>query len=159
MPKTTIKKIVSGGQTGADQAGLDFAIEHGIRHGGWIPKGRLTEAGPLPEKYKLQEMPTKSFPKRTERNLLDSDGTLIVSHGPMTGGTLLTWDLAKKHGKPCLHVDLCLKALEDAARLLRDWVELNGVEVMNVAGPRASKDSKIYAAVKGLLGAAKIVMT
>ena len=151
MPKTTIKKIVSGGQTGADQAGLDFAIEHGIPHGGWIPKGRLTEAGPLPELYQLQEMPTKSYPKRTEKNVLDSDGTLIVSHRPMKGGTLLTWNLAKKHGKPCLHVDFSVQTVEDAARLLRDWVEVNGVEVLNVAGPRKSKDSRIYEAVKGLL--------
>ncbi len=81
-----IKRIISGGQTGADQAALDVAIKLDISHGGWIPKGRLTEDGPLPDKYKLQEMPTSSYPKRTEKNILDSDGTLILSHGKLTGG-------------------------------------------------------------------------
>ena len=73
-----ITKIVSGGQTGADRAALDVAIEEGILHGGWIPKGRKTETGPLPEKYQLKEMPTEEYPKRTEQNVIDSDGTLII---------------------------------------------------------------------------------
>jgi len=82
-----LTKIISGGQTGADQAALDAAIEMGIPHGGWIPKGRLTEAGPLPEKYNLQEMPSKDYLKRTQQNVLDSDGTLFFSHGDLTGGS------------------------------------------------------------------------
>jgi predicted Rossmann-fold nucleotide-binding protein len=65
-----LKKIISGGQTGADRAALDTAIEKGIPHGGWIPKGRKTEDGTLPEQYNLQEMPTTSYPKRTEKNIL-----------------------------------------------------------------------------------------
>ena len=73
-----IKKIISGGQTGADRAALDVAIKLGIRHGGWIPKGRKTEDGPLSDKYQLQEMPTASYPARTEQNVIDSDGTLII---------------------------------------------------------------------------------
>jgi predicted Rossmann-fold nucleotide-binding protein len=80
-----IKKIISGGQTGADQAALDVAIELGIPHGGWIPKGRKTEAGRLPEKYHLKEMPTAEYRKRTEQNVIDSDGTLIISHGELNG--------------------------------------------------------------------------
>ena len=61
------ERIVSGGQTGADQAALDVAIELAIPHGGWVPKGRRTERGPLPEKYRMKEMPTDSYPKRTEQ--------------------------------------------------------------------------------------------
>mgnify|MGYP006305357071 FL=1 len=57
-----LQKIISGGQTGADRAGLDVAIELGIPHGGWIPKGRKAEDGVLPDKYHLQEMPTSSYP-------------------------------------------------------------------------------------------------
>ena len=53
-----IEKIISGGQTGADQAALDAAIKLGIPHGGWMPIGRMTEDGPLPDKYDLIEMPT-----------------------------------------------------------------------------------------------------
>ncbi len=84
-----LKKIISGGQTGADQAALDAAIKLGIPHGGWIPKGRSTENGKLPDKYKLKEMPTKSYPNRTEQNVIDSDGTLIITHGKLTGGSNL----------------------------------------------------------------------
>ena len=101
-----LTKIISGGQTRADQAALDFAIENDMSHGGWIPKGRMTEEGPLPARYYLQEMPTKSYPKRSEKNILDSDGTLIVPHGKITGGTALTRKLAVKHAKPWLHIDL-----------------------------------------------------
>ena len=82
----TINKIVSGGQTGADQAALNVAIKLSIPHGGWIPKGRITEAGFLPSKYKLQEMPSKSYALRTEQNVNDSNGTLVVSHGALRGG-------------------------------------------------------------------------
>ena len=82
-----IKRIISGGQTGADRAALDFAIKMDLPHGGWIPKGRLAEDGPLPEKYQLQEMPTQNYPKRTEQNVIDSDGTLIITHGKLTGGS------------------------------------------------------------------------
>lgn len=85
-----LKKIISGGQTGADVAGLDVAIKHGVPHGGAIPKGRLNEDGALPDRYNLQEMPTSSYPKRTEKNVVDSDGTVIFTHGELTGGSLLT---------------------------------------------------------------------
>ncbi len=146
-----LTEVISGGQTGADKAALDFAIENGIPYGGWIPKGKLTEEGPLPDKYHLQEMPTKSYPKRTEKNILDSDGTLIVSHGKITGGTALTRKLAKKHVKPWLHTDLDLTGLPEACNQLQGWIQKNGIQVLNVAGARASKDSNIYNAVKSLL--------
>ena len=92
-----IKKIISGGQTGADRAALDVAIKFNIPHGGWIPKGRIAEDGPLPDKYQLQEMPTSSYPKRTEQNVIDSDGTLIFSRGKPTGGTDYTRKMVLKH--------------------------------------------------------------
>ena len=81
-----IRKIISGGQTGADQAALDAAIKLDIPHGGWIPKGRLTENGPLPDKYKLTEMPGSGYTLRTEQNVIDSNGTLIISHGKLSEG-------------------------------------------------------------------------
>ena len=80
-------KIISGGQTGADRAALDVALKFGIPHAGWIPKGRKAEDGPLPEKYQLQEMPTDSYEARTEKNVPDSDGTLIIARGRPTGGS------------------------------------------------------------------------
>ncbi|MBW6461368.1 MAG: putative molybdenum carrier protein [Bacteroidales bacterium] len=148
-----IEKIISGGQTGADRAALDFAIKHNIPHGGWIPKGRKTEAGILPEKYHLQEMPTGSYPRRTEKNVLDSDGTLIVSHGLLTGGSALTTSYAEKHKKPWIHIDLEMTTCSEAVKMIQEWVERNGIKTMNVAGPRESKDPTIYLAVMELLEA------
>ena len=91
-----IKRIISGGQTGADRAALDFAIDKGIPHGGWVPIGRLAEDGQIPDRYHLSEMNTKSYPKRTEQNVKDSDGTLIISHGLISGGSRYTLDMAVK---------------------------------------------------------------
>jgi hypothetical protein len=81
-----IKKIISGGQTGADRAALDFAIYHDIRHGGWCPKGRLAEDGMIERRYELQETSSKSYPQRTEKNVRDSDGTAIFAQ-KLTGGS------------------------------------------------------------------------
>jgi len=139
-----LKKIVSGGQTGADQAALDATIKYGFPHGGWIPKGRKTENGILPDKYKLKEMPTDSYPKRTEQNVIDSDGTVIISHGKLTGGSKITRELAEKHDKPCLHIDLSETPAFIAASTINSWIIENKIEVLNIAGPRASKDPKIY---------------
>ena len=146
-----LKRIISGGQTGADRAALDFAIKMEIPHGGWIPKGRLAEDGPLPSKYHLKEMRTKIYPKRTEKNVVDSDGTLIVSHGRLTGGSQYTMDMAIMHGKPWLHINLNETSTLEAAQKVIDWVLSNRIETLNVAGPRASKDPKIYRAVFELL--------
>ena len=139
-----IKKIISGGQTGADRAALDVAIELNIPHGGWIPKGRKTEDGILPDKYQLKEMPTGSYPKRTEKNILDSDGTLIISHGKLTGGSALTRKLAKKHERPWIHIDMDQAPIFDAAEMVKSWIDRNNIQVLNVAGARASKDPEIY---------------
>jgi len=139
-----LRKIISGGQTGADQAALDAAIKLGIPHGGWIPKGRLTENGKLPGKYKLKEMPTKSYPKRTEQNVIDSDGTLIITHGKLTGGSKLTQKVAKKHDRPCIHINLDETLVFMAASEINSWIIEHGIKVLNVAGSRASKDPEIY---------------
>ena len=139
-----LKKIISGGQTGADRAALDAAIELGIPHGGWIPKGRRTEGGPLPDKYELKEMATPSYEERTEQNVIDSDGTLIVSHGQLTDGSAFTDEMAKKHERPCLHIDLDVIRGISAAQEIKSWILQNGVKTLNVAGPRASKAPEIH---------------
>ena len=146
-----IEKIISGGQTGADQAALDAAIKIGIPHGGWVPKGRITENGPLPDKYKMIEMPTKSYPERTDKNITESDGTLILSHGLLTGGSEYTRKLALKFNKPLLHVNLSKKTRFDTAVLINNWIVDYDIKTLNVAGPRASKDSKIYQATLDIM--------
>lgn len=146
-----IKRIISGGQTGADRAALDVAIELGIPHGGWIPKGRKTEDGRLPNEYGMLETTSIDYSQRTELNVLDSDGTLIVSHGNLTGGSAFTQELARKHRQPCLHVDLDNMSNSKAAEIIGSWIDAREIKVLNVAGPRASRDPKIYEAAKDVL--------
>jgi len=146
-----IEKIISGGQTGADRAALDAAIRLGIPHGGWIPKGRLAEDGPLPQRYRLQEMQSDSYPARTEQNVIDSDGTLIIARGKLTGGSDYTRKMTLKHRKQLLGIDLNLTGHYDAASLIVSWIKLQRVKILNVAGPRASKDPEIYRDVVTIL--------
>ena len=146
-----ITKIISGGQTGAGQAALDVSIKLGISHAGWIPKGRLTEAGNLDDKYKLKEMETSNYNKRTEQNVVDSDGTLIISHGKLTGGSDYTREMALFHNRPWLHIDLNKTNSFQAAGKIKSWIIENDIEVLNIAGPRASKDPLIYQATADIL--------
>ena len=146
-----IKKIISGGQTGADRAALDVAIKLGIPYGGWIPKGRITEEGALPVKYRMQEMPTESCPKRTEQNVIDSDGTLIIARGKLTGGTDYTRQMTLKHKKQLLSIDLEQTNLYDAASLVASWIQMRRIEILNIGGPRASNDQQIYSDVITIL--------
>jgi hypothetical protein len=139
-----IEKIMSGGQTGADRAALDFALKFFKPHGGWIPKGRITEDGPLPDKYQLEEMPTASYPARTEQNVIDSDGTVIFSRGKPTGGTDYTRKMVLKHKRHLVHIDLKLQTSYDAAYEILSTIEFYHIKILNVAGPRASKDPAIY---------------
>ena len=146
-----IKKIISGGQTGADQAALDAAIKAKIPHGGWIPQGRLTESGRLPVRYHLQEMPTTSYSARTEQNVIDSDGTLIISNGPLSGGSEYTREMALKHRKTILHINLSQTMEPDAVESIRVWITKHKILTLNVAGPRASQDPLIYENVLSLI--------
>ena len=146
-----LKKIISGGQTGADRAALDVALKFNIPHGGWIPRGRKTEQGPLPERYGLREMPGMDYPSRTKQNIMDSDGTAIISRGDLTGGSLLTQSFARIKGKPVCHVDLSMNEAFEAAVIVQSFILENGIEVLNVAGPRASHDPGIYFDVKTIL--------
>lgn len=146
-----VKKIISGGQTGTDQAALDVALKLGIPHGGWVPKGRLTEAGPLNGKYQLQEMENANYNQRTAQNVIDSDGTLIISHGTLTGGSEFTREMAVYHNRPWLHIDLNTTIAFQAAQQISSWIKEHDIQVLNVAGSRASKDPKIYRATADLL--------
>jgi len=148
-----IEKIISGGQAGADRAALDVAIKLGIPHGGWVPKGRKTEDGKLPKRYQLKETPHMSYPQRTEMNVIDSEGTLIITHGRLRGEAALTQKLAKKHNRPCFHVNLKETLGHKASEIVRFWIETRKIRVLNVAGSRASTDPKIYRSVRELLQA------
>ena len=149
--KCEINKIVSGGQSGADRAALDWAIEHGIPHGGWCPKGRRAEDGPIDGMYRLQQTPSANYVQRTEWNARDSDGTVVFSIGKtLTGGSKKTVALARKHGRPVLHVSVAsgVHAVEAA---LRRFIGEHDIKVLNVAGPRASKEPEVGKFVKAIL--------
>lgn len=150
-----LKRIVSGGQTGADRAALDVALEQGLEIGGWIPKGRLAEDGPISHRYEsLLETDSADPSVRTMLNVRDSDATLIVSHGPLQGGSLLTLEEARRLGRSVLHIDLAATPQAAAIRQLCEWLRRADPSTLNVAGPRASQDPAIYHAVVELLQAA-----
>ena len=128
-------RIVSGGQTGVDRAALDVAIALGLPHGGWCPHGRRAEDGRIPERYALREHASPEYAQRTEQNVLDSDGTLVLTIGAPRDGTALTVRLAERHAKPCRVVDL---AAPPPPTMVAAWITAHAIGVLNVAGPRES---------------------
>lgn len=147
--------IVSGGQTGADRAALDFAIRFGIPHDGWCPRGRLAEDGPLDDCYQLRETPTSKYDQRTRWNVRDSDATLVVTiQAKPTGGTALTLGAARQQGKSCLHIARdTISSLEEAGHRIAEFIVERNVHRLNVAGPRASQEPEIAEFVGELLTA------
>jgi hypothetical protein len=132
-------RIVSGGQTGVDRAALDFAIAHRLEHGGWCPRGRLAEDGVIPAVYDLRETESADSAARTDRNVLDSDATLIITRDrDLFGGTLLTRECAVRHSRPFLVISETAD-LGRSVAALRAFLERHHVEVLNVAGPRESE--------------------
>jgi hypothetical protein len=153
--------IISGGQTGADRAALDVAIDHGIAHGGWCPRGRLAEDGRIDARYSLRETPARKYAQRTEWNVRDSDATVVFTMAPCaTGGSSLTLGFARRLGKPALHLSRhsfldshgdTEAANRAAAETLLVFLAEFAVRVLNVAGPRASQEPEVGGFVRGVL--------
>jgi hypothetical protein len=131
-----VRKIVSGGQTGVDRAGLDFAIRCGIAHGGYCPQGRRSESGRIAAKYRLIECDSPDYATRTALNVVHSDGTLILTRGRPEGGTQRTIEFCMHYGKPSHTIDLD-RTLNTAA--FAAWLREHDILSLNVAGPRESK--------------------
>jgi Circularly permutated YpsA SLOG family len=145
---TRILKIISGGQTGVDRAALDTGLELGIPCGGWCPEGRRAEDGPIDLRYPLRETTSRDYRVRTEKNVKEADGTLILTRGLAGGGTALTIHFAQKHHKPHLVVDL---SAETGPEKVRDWIDNNRIRVLNVAGPRETERPGIHSQAVDLL--------
>jgi hypothetical protein len=143
-----MEKVISGGQTGVDRAALDAALFAGLPCGGWCPKGRRAEDGPIDLRYPLDETPSNEYEQRTEWNVRDSDATLVITVGDPTGGTALTLALARQWRRPCYIADL---EIETGVESVRDWLAREDVRTLNVAGPRESSVPGIYRRARGFL--------
>lgn len=140
-----IKKIISGGQSGVDRGALDFAIEHGIEHGGWVPKGRIAEDGTVPDRYRMKEHASSAYPPRTEANVMLADATVIFLNEPLNKerGCLLTLKLCNQWGKPCQTISLSADSTEKSSERLRSFLLCHAPEILNVAGARGSRNPDI----------------
>jgi len=146
-----IRKIVSGGQTGVDRAALEAARRLGLPCGGWCPRGRRAEDGPIPARYPLRETPSAGYRQRTEWNVRDSDGTLVLKRGRASGGTALTVATARRLEKPVLVLDLD-RGPDPAA--VATWAAAASVATLNVGGPRESQRPGIQAQALAFLARA-----
>lgn len=144
-----VEKIISGGQTGADRAGLDVALWHQFPHGGWCPRGRKAEDGPLAGQFQLVETPTSNYLQRTEWNVRDTDGTIVFTLSPIvTGGSLRTLEFARKHKKPFLHIHRGMYQPDSA---VQQFISTHGIKLLNIAGSRESKEPGIHQWTKEVL--------
>ncbi|RKD91546.1 putative molybdenum carrier protein [Mangrovibacterium diazotrophicum] len=134
--------IISGGQTGVDRGALDACLELEFPCGGWCPAGRAAEDGPIPHRYPMIELRSPYYDDRTRRNIVESDATLIISNGKLSGGTLLTANFAKHIGKPVFTFELSPFFIDRTMEDLVDFLEAFQVETLNVAGPRGSQWDK-----------------
>jgi hypothetical protein len=137
-----LKRLISGGQSGSDLAGLDFALYTGLNHGGWCPKGRKAEYGRIPDDYNLKETESSSYQPRTRLNIIDSDATLILNKGFLSSGTLLTRTICQNEKKPYFVVQL--EEPEKYKSQVVKWLIDLEVKTLNVAGPRESKTPGIH---------------
>lgn len=139
-----VRRIVSGGQTGADQGGLEAGRELGIETGGSAPYNWMTETGPqetLLRSYGLVPGPfdPKTYPIRTRLNVLRSDGTVIFGN-TWERGTALTIKLLQREGKPYL--------VNPPREIFLDWLVQNRIQTLNVAGNRESKNPGLQTRTK-----------
>lgn len=144
-----LKKIVSGGQTGVDRAALDVALQLKISCGGWCPKGRKAEDGVIDKKYPLVEADSSEYIKRTELNVGDSDGTLVITWGTPQGGTKATIDFIKSYNKPYFLLDVLSN--KQNINDITKWLEDNQIAILNIAGPRDDKEGRIYKKARELI--------
>src|ERR1035438_8624445 len=147
-----LTRIVSGGQTGVDRGALLAALGGGFPCGGWCPGDRAAEDGPIPARYLLTPLARGGYRERTRKNVLDSDGTAILFHGVLGGGTLLTLNLCKREGKPPVVIDASKISESAAADEIARFVDEHEIKILNIAGPRLSGWAQGYGFAMGTVG-------
>src|SRR5580704_8289714 len=133
-----VERVISGGQTGADRGGLDAAVDLGLPHGGFCPKGRRAEDGVIPARYKLAETESADDAERTRKNVEAADATVVFARGKPTGGSALTVSLAETAHKPVLAIDFNAQGTFGACLVLGEFLERSKPRTLNIAGTRES---------------------
>jgi hypothetical protein len=128
-----LEKVISGGETGANQAAWRAAAAFGVPTGGWVPKGFLTGDGSHPEfaqQYGAAELPTDSEAARIEQNVQDADATLWfgVTTTSSAQGTVAA---CVAIGKPYMPV---YPGASFEPTHIAAWVVENRIKTLNVAG-------------------------
>lgn len=144
-----IEKIISGGQTGVDRAALDAAMANGIACGGWCPSGRHADDGPIPDRYPLQETADMDHTVRTENNVRDSDGTIVMYRGLLQGGTAYAALMAEHLKRPVLALNLDEAPDPES---IAEWLEQHRIRVLHIGGQREAGNPGIYKAARQLVG-------
>ncbi|VTR95901.1 Uncharacterized protein OS=Pelobacter propionicus (strain DSM 2379) GN=Ppro_0225 PE=4 SV=1: MoCo_carrier [Gemmata massiliana] len=140
-----LERVISGGQTGADRAGLIAARAAGIATGGWMPKGFRALDGTHPEfaaLYGVREHASDRYPPRTALNVKDSDATLRFATDWDSPGERLTLELCERYGRP--HFEITPDDSTTPADVA-DWIRQSGVRILNVAGNSARTSPGIEA--------------
>ena len=128
-----------------DRAALDVALKHRIACGGWCPEGRLDEEGKIPDRYPMTELKKGGPDERTERNVHDSHGTIVIYFHELSGGTAYTVGCCIEQRQPYRLIDAAKYSPEDAATLMVSFVRDHDIEILNVAGPRDTEWAGGYA--------------
>jgi len=147
-----LMKIVSGGQTGVDRGALDAALAANFACGGWCPKDRNAEDGPIPQRYPMTLLAGGAYRQRTVKNVLDSDGTAILLNQSLSGGTLYTHDVCRRERKPYIVLDATQISESAAAAVIVRFIKEHDIQVLNVAGPRLSRWAEGYGFALGVVG-------
>ncbi len=146
-----IKKIISGGHCGAERAALDAAKKLAIPYSGWIPKGQVVEDGFLIENPDLHETDGTSHRESSQKNVVDADGTLIITYGILDEKSKIAIDFADKNTRPYLVLDLNQTPIFKAAAILNEWIGTHKIEILNVTGSTADKNPVVYESTMNIL--------
>lgn len=138
-----VRKIISGGEEGAERAALDSAIKNGFKTGGWCVRGRISNNQRIPERYELKETASTETAQKTELNVRDANGTLVIYHGKQNGFTHVINEFCVKHRRPYLLVNIDNDANEEK-EVIKVWTDANKIVVLNVASDKIDNSEESY---------------